>query len=301
MNLKLVLSLTAVASVVAAKNVVNFDQYEDSPNEKRMDFEKREPKNIADLSQFKEDLASEKETREAKYIFDLEQLKQDLESQNGKRDAKYIVDLEQLRQDLEAQKDKRDAKYISFDITAFKQAHGSSNKDNLAQIYFTVDSKDCHANLLESILPQVKLVSIFAGYVRDYEEISHKTELTNETMLVIAPSDEAIDSKLNGLKPWEFPISLDSADNEDVAVKQNLELFVNHHVVLNFEQNLDIDESAHSVVAKLNSGDVVTIKQDKISDKFSISLANGEWINVERVQQVDNGFLFVINDVLDKP
>ena len=125
---------------------------------------------------------------------------------------------------------------------------------------FTFDLADCYNNLLQSVLPQLSSISIFSGYIRQFQDIDAKTANPNEVMLIVAPNDDAVESKLNDLKPWEFPKSLESNMNEkeqEDVVNDNLLNFLNGHLVNNFEKKLIIDKSVSDsviIVTQLNNG-----------------------------------------------
>jgi uncharacterized surface protein with fasciclin (FAS1) repeats len=200
-----------------------------------------------------------------------------------------VLKLEKFKQDVENQAHEKKDGMNTFLIQQLKRLED--------QILFKLDEHDCHENILQSILPQVKDISIFAGYIRDNEYVSKKTELTDETTIIIAPSDDAIINKLQGKKPWEFPNPI-GGENPDENASKNINSFVFGHVIENFEDNLQIE--SHSVVAKLLNGNTLRIKQDS-SHKFLIQLNDNDWIQVKQVKQVDNGFVFVIDDCLVKP
>lgn len=97
---------------------------------------------------------------------------------------------------------------------------------------------------------------------------------------------------------------MNEKEQEDV-VNDNLLNFLNGHLVNNFEKKLIIDKSVSDsviIVTQLNNGNFLKIKQIRSTDKFFIKLVEQEnWINVESVKQVENGFVFIINDSLVKP
>ncbi|KAK6456269.1 uncharacterized protein RJT20DRAFT_135031 [Scheffersomyces xylosifermentans] len=329
MNLKLILSLAFLSAMVAGKNVVNLQDFKIALEEEGGN-EKREAKNVVDLNGFKEALEHESgnQKRDAKNVVNLEDFKIALQQpgKNQKRDAKNVVNLNDFKIT------KRDAKNVInlndfkiavksdtkvkrknvVDLAAFKAAvesEGSNKKRSVEQFLFKIDLEDSKENILQSVLPQIKAISIMSGYIRDNEAISAKTELTNETMIIIAPTDNAITNKLDGFKPWEFPRPIVDADDETVEkiLKYNLNSFLSHHIVENFEQNLEIDQNSKVIETRLLNGNVVRIKQDQVTDKFSLQTVDkksgksSNWINVDTVKQVDNGFIFVIDESLVKP
>lgn len=266
-----------LAASVAAKNVFDFKKFH--PDK---DIDKRDAKNVINMDDLKIGVSD----------------KRDDKGHYDKRDAKNVVDFKikpsDKRHDIEVQHyEKRDAKNV-VNFADFKhrveQEQGAQKRD---QVVMDTGNK----NLLQSILPQFKSISIFAGYIRDNQEINHKTELADESMLVIAPTDNSIINKLNGMKPWEFPKSLDTEGaDEDEVINSNLNYFIANHLTLGFN-DLKVEQDTISV--KLLSGKVIEILQDN-AEQFKLAV-DGNVIPVEMVKQVENGFIFIIDDCLIKP
>lgn len=171
-----------------------------------------------------------------------------------------------------------------------------------------MNSVDCFNNLLQSILPQLSSISIFSSYIRQFASIDARTANPQKVMLIVAPDNDSLETKLSDLKPWEFPEQItpeQSEQEQDKTLKNNLLHFLNGHLINNFEENLVIDKSstdAVTIISKLNNGKFLKIKQDQLSQKFSIRLLDSEnWIDVETIKQVENGFVLIINDSLVKP
>ena len=255
--------VAGLSSMVASKNVYNLHALDDVDQASN---DKRDAKNVPNLEFLKE------------------------LSENGKRDAepKNVINLQDLKvgvDDEDEGKEKRDAK----------------NTPNLI---------DCYNNLLQSILPQLKSVSIFAGYIRDNKDLNSKTEALDSNMLIISPTDDAIENKLSNLKPWEFPTLLDEATTEqdqDKILQDNLQNYLDGHIVVAFQDKINIEDGDQGkekvVVTKLNNGELLEIKQNMVSQTFSVRVAakHKKWIPVVTVRQVENGFIFVIDDSLVKP
>ncbi|RLV94369.1 FAS1 domain-containing protein [Spathaspora sp. JA1] len=287
------LTIATLLSTVLAKNVVDLnsfksnledqqDQLEKRKNVVDLLHDKRQPKNIVDLNKFKQPIKKD--------VINLEEFK------IGKREAKNVFDLTKLQQ------------HSQQGIT--KRQEEQQVLSNSKHMLFAVDDVDCYTNLLQSILPQIHSISVFAGYIRDNQVLYDKTEFINETMVIIAPTNTAIDSKLSGLKPWQFPNSLTDVKDElkqEELLQENLNSYLNGHIITNFESKLiignDDDVTVQQVIiAPLRNGKLVKIKQDSISDKFKVKLMEErEWIDVVLVKQVENGFVFVIEDSLVKP
>lgn len=339
MNLKFILSLSAAATIIMAKNVVNLQDLNAAiGNGKRenvinlqdfMDHVKRYPKNTINLQDLANAIEQEQKSeselskRDAKNVVYLLDLAQAVKDQQQKRDPKNVVTLQELEQSVKNQQEKRDGiqkrknviNLNDFKIAVEDEVNGKREAKNVIsitdfwttynpeenakrdidhQVNFKIDEVDCHENILQSILPQIRDISIFSGYIRDNNYISTKTEATDEVTVIIAPTDDAIMNKLNGKKPWEFPLPTDNDKN----VEKNSQNFLFGHIIENFEDNLQIEQQ--TVLTQLLNGNFLTIKQD-VSGNFFIKLNDDAWINVKQVKQVDNGFIFVIDDVLVKP
>lgn len=306
MNLKFIIML-ATASAVMGKNVIDLDLFKESISDERL-VEKRDARNVINFDDFKE-----KDKRDAKNVINLNDYKE-----KDKRDARNVVNLDDLKKALESElvstrdltKRKNVANLLNYitkddinkrknvlDLSKFKDDSGSGPSKRSDQVLFTFNEEDSRSNILQTILPQLPSFSIFSGYIRDIQEVDDKTSLINETMLVVAPSNSAITEKLGGLKPWEFPQSLDDAEDEDEVLRSNIKNFVDGHIVLNFEHNLLLEGCL--VVTRLNNGKAVKITQ-KADGRFEVT-ADERVLQVEEVKQVDNGFVFVVNDVLVRP
>lgn len=318
-----------------AKNVINLQELSDlrlagkyQHDPKNSVHEKREPKNVANLAALNVhdkrepknvvNLAAlnDHDKREPKNVVNLAALNAGHnDAGNEKREPKNVVNLASLNaantnDDSELQKrkntinlndfkigipnNKREVKphlSISNFLTTYNQKRAD---DNLDQFTFEIDPKDSHQNILQSILPQIQDISIFSASIRDNAYVFTKTEALDQVTVIIAPTNDAISHKLDGKKPWEFPLCPSNEKN----VEENSTNFLFGHIIENFETNLKLEKQI--VKSKLLNGNDLSIKQD-VSGKFSIQLNNNDWINVTQVKQVDNGFVFVIDDVLVKP
>lgn len=206
--------------------------------------------------------------------------------------SKNVVNLEGLGQkmseDMASSHEERDVHILESDA-----AHG----EGLEQVRFRFDESDVHSNVLESILPQLPSIKVFAGYIRDNKDIAASTANKNANLIIIAPTDNSVATKLDGLKPWEFPEKcIDGVCQEDV-IRKNLLNFVSGHVVPDLTQVT----SAHcsEFTARLLNGKEVRVKQMH-NNKIEI-VFEGRSISVDTAKRVDNGYLFVIDDVLVKP
>lgn len=264
-------------------------------------------KNVFDFKKLGHLVKQEQEKRDGKNVFDFNKFgdKVKEEQANEKRDGKNVFDFSKFGDKVkqEQSNEKRDGKNV-FDFKKFgdevKQEQSNKKRDAMKedQVVFGNELGDDNTNLLQSMLPQFRDISIFAGYIRDNKEINHKTELIDESMLIIAPTDDSIINKLNGLKPWEFPKALDDGENEDEIINSNLNYFIANHITLNFN-DLKVDEEHDSITVKLLCGKSIDIVHNG-SDHLEIGV-DGNKIPVELVKQVDNGYIFIIDDTLVKP
>ncbi|ABN67809.2 hypothetical protein PICST_84683 [Scheffersomyces stipitis CBS 6054] len=311
MKLNAVFSLASLVAVVASKNVVKPEEFFNIALENGAP-QKRDAKNVVSLEDLKIALENESpKKREAKNVINLDDLKIALEHETiQKREPKNVINLNDFKIALEETKSTKSKRKYVFDLASFQQAVSKEGQDKRedVQLFFKIDLEDSKQNILQSVLPLIKDISIMSGYIRDNEQISAKTELTNETMIIIAPSNDAISNKLEGYKPWEFPRPIVDSDDETVEkiLKYNLNSFLSHHIVVNFEENLQIENETRTILTKLMNGDSIRIKQDQVTDEFAVQLESKKgktqnWIRVESVKQVDNGFIFVIDETLVKP
>lgn len=228
-----------------------------------------------------------------KNVFNLDKLKASVQSEHDKRDAKNVFSpakLEELlAQEQEATNEKRDG----FDLLKqlkIGQPVTSNSRNKRDQMILEEN------NVLQSVLPQFKAVSIFSGYIRDNEQLSKKTEASSESLLLICPSDNSIATKLGGMKPWEFPKPLTGNKDDDQIADSNLNYFLSHHIVDNFADNLSI---LNVITASLLSGDIISFKSE--NDRLFVSVNDNDWILVDVSKKVDNGYILIIDDTLVKP
>jgi hypothetical protein len=293
MKLSSILYVSVLAHLVVSKNVIDLDLFKESLHEE--DHDKRDGKNVIDLEQFEASTQQEQnEKREAKNVYNLQSLKEDHIGENEKREAKNVYNLQSLKEGLDDENDKREGNVNKPEV--LEEGSNKGDKRSMQNV-IDIQEQDTHQNLLQSILPQLQSITIFTGYIRDDPELAMKTADSKQSMIIIAPSDDSISSKLNNLKPWEFPNELTGNSDDDRIVSENLKNFLNGHVIVDFKDKFVT--SNDEIIANLVNGKQVKIKQEG-SDKFKISTGD-KWIKVETVKQVDNGYIFVINDVLVKP
>lgn len=232
----------------------------------------------------------------AKNVWDLGALQKDIKNDGlvEKRDPKNVFSLKNNVQKREPRnvfhgfdlKDKREPKRV---FAGFKEPN--TKRD---QHFISITD-----NVLQSIIPQESDISIFGGYIRNNEDIDHQTSLDEGHLVIIAPSDQAISTKLLGLKPWEFPRSIEEAEeeNQDALIEKNLNDFLFSHIIGAFDT---VQVTDFGITTQLLNGKPITIKQDATSGTFTL-LFEGRTIPVVRGREVDNGYLFVIDDVLSSP
>lgn len=243
----------------------------------------------------------------AKNVVDLDQLQADIhnerENLHEKRHPKNVFDYTHLN--LEGDKIHKRAPKNVYDLSLLRLEHNGKSKrfvDEQNQVVLDFPPPPEKTVLLESILPQIQSISIISGYIRDNKAISDRTELLSESLLIIAPTDESLMTKLNGLKPWEFPLPLKNDESDDTVIKDNLANFLSNHIVLDFHDTTSLSLGRdNSIRARLINGKGIKIKQNIESNTYKIKVRGGRWVDVQSVRQVDNGYLFIIDDVLSKP
>ncbi|KAI5961992.1 hypothetical protein KGF57_001532 [Candida theae] len=337
MKATLILLIASLSSMAVSKNVYNIHEHNE---EGQAANDKRDAKNVPNLEYLKHSSENEKREAEPKNVINLQALQNGVNDEaNEKRDAKNTPNLVDLGNKFlheesddavakrkntfrisdfihEDSHDKREAKNV-FDIAKYadlsnKKRDGQEilniphEAEDTSSLVFTFDSADCYNNLLQSILPQLKSVSIFAGYIRDNVDLNSRTESLDSNMLIVCPTDDAIENKLSNLKPWEFPTSLEDGSTEqeqDKILQSNLQNYLDGHVVTDFQDKIHIEDGDEKIViSKLNNGELLEIKQDAPSQSFSVRVPKQKnWISVTTVRQVENGFVFVIDDSLVKP
>lgn len=208
--------------------------------------------------------------------------------QNTKREPKNVGSLDALKAaiDKENGKDKREAKHV-VDIKTLLKSHNKRDQNVL------LSSNEI---LLESLLPQMTSISIFAGYVRDNAEILRQMENKNSFTLLFAPSDDSIATKLNGLKPWEFPNTINNDDNDDQVIAANINSFLKAHISV--EQA--ITAQSNEIVTLLLNGKEAVIHNDPNTGTYTLRV-DGKNVPVKNSRLAGNGVVLIIEDVLAKP
>ncbi|KAF3989985.1 hypothetical protein FT663_02036 [Candidozyma haemuli var. vulneris] len=244
--------------------------------------QKREPKNIADLDAlFNAYDQDHPQNEKRKNVANLENLnhllQEDQENvENDKRDARRVVDPEALFHD------KRDARRVVDPKSFFHE------KIKRSQHVITA----MQGPLVENVLTQVRDVSVFAGYLRDSESLLGELH-SAPFAVIVAPTDHALASKLDGHKPWEFPREVE--DENDASA--NIQDFVKSHLV-KFEG--DFSSIQDEVVLLSLDNKRVVIRHDAATDSFRVE-SGGRWIDVLAVYYADDGAVLVIDDSFVKP
>lgn len=177
--------------------------------------------------------------------------------------------------------------------------HNPASPDQPPQLPLQYPRVSSSSALLASVLPQMRDILFFAGYLRDSVSLGPQTEWSNTSMLIIAPTNDAIARDLNGLKPWQFPESLDDfPPNADAIAARNLQHFVNAHVVTNVQDSIKPREFGFS--ATLNDNRCVSVTFVK-GGLVTVQVDSDPPIAVLLSKQVSNGLVLVIDSVLCVP
>lgn len=223
----------------------------------------------------------------AKNVVFLDDLRAALDSDsdhsgNSKREAKNVVSLD----DLKAAIDKQEQQDSKNEAKKFFNKLGKRSQDVVK----------VGAPLLQNLLPQISSVSIFAGYLRDDQELLQEMENTKSFTILVAPSDNSIATKLNGVKPWEFPKKVMDDETDDKVVAYNINHFLKAHI-LTVIGKVETDNELKSV---LLDGREIVVKNDPTTGTYLLKV-DGKWIEVTSVSLADNGIVFVVEDVLSLP
>lgn len=210
----------------------------------------------------------------------------DKESSNEKREAKNVVSLDDLRAAIEKQEGES------------KQSRDLESVQNFFRKLVRRDQDviNVDAPLLQNLLPQILSVSIFAGYLRDDEQLLSQVESEESFTILVAPSDSAMSKKLNGVKPWEYPKQIQNDETDDKVVAYNIDHFLKAHISTKLG-GISQDNELKSV---LLDGREIVVKTDPNTGTYRLKIEN-EWKNIASVSLADNGILFVIDDVLSLP
>ncbi|SCU93101.1 LADA_0G01332g1_1 [Lachancea dasiensis] len=160
---------------------------------------------------------------------------------------------------------------------------------------------------LDSRIPSVSEVSIFASYLRDDLTISQLLSNPLENVIVFAPSDIAIESL--PMKPWQFPADIDELESGaakeeeiDKAVSENTLHFAKSHIATgaSIERARAMKDCVHNFLVLRsfafegdeNSGDIMLKK--KKGQFYVASSTDKKFQKVQRVEHAQNGIVFVI-------
>lgn len=204
-------------------------------------------------------------------------------SENGKRDAKNVVSLDDLKAAID------------------KLEHKANNVNDVKKFFSRLGKRDQEVvkfgtPLLQNLLPQILSASIFAGYLRDDQELLGEAEKTDSFTILVAPSDNAMATKLNGVKPWEFPKKIMDDATDDEVVAYNIDHFLRAHMLTRMAKVASDSE----LKSTLLDGREFVVKNDAATGTYRIKV-DGKWIGVTSMTLADNGIVFVIEDVLSLP
>jgi len=155
--------------------------------------------------------------------------------------------------------------------------------------------------LLRTELDISKDISIFAGYVRDYQFLQNIFDNGDSFSVVLAPSDMAV-SALES-KPWEFPIPVtgkDEAKNER-AIRSNILSFIYHHLHFGKIDDLRSGGKESSLILETNQKyEPVRIEVRRTQESFTVTTLDNHPIvaNVIDVHEVDNGVIWILDKAL---
>ncbi|CAH2354791.1 FAS1 domain-containing protein [[Candida] railenensis] len=316
-----ILVLTSLISAVVAKNVMNLKQFQEAYESETSNYKRCVKENGGNiyLTDLKSILGNINEVAQGKLI-DLKKLAESLGSENlqdesepipifdgsnkEKREAKNVVALTYLLEEVDKEISNNKRRDLD-DGRAFIQQLILK-----PQVVITPDQPNVGGSLLQSALPLERDISIFAGYIRDQVPVAQLTGQLDNPLLIIAPTDNAISKKLNGLKPWEFPKDV---EEDEAAAEENLSNFVESHIIKEsasssleqWDEFFKSQENLDRNMASLN-GKVVSIVREA-GETYVLSLkADKEGISakgnkVDKLVRVENGFILVINDSLVVP
>lgn len=224
-------------------------------------LDKREPKNIVEVAKFFQQ--HEKRKNVAKLpLF--------------KSDKREIVDMSSML----------DLSIVNRDTYSLADVEAVLALVNKRQELLTLLSQ-----VIKLVLPQMRDILIFSGMIRDNAAVDAMTESGDKSLLILAPSDDAI-SKLSK-KPWEFPESVEGKHLDAVA-QNNLDNYLKGHVVEEF-----VSSFSGSTQAVLMNGKTVEITRLPAGD-LRVSSGSTE-VEVVDIKKQANGYVFVLNDSLVKP
>ncbi|GEQ70108.1 hypothetical protein JCM33374_g3784 [Metschnikowia sp. JCM 33374] len=136
---------------------------------------------------------------------------------NEKREPKNVVSLDALR---------AAADEASFDDL---ETGNFGKKRHLQDV---LQPSAPAAPLLKSLLPQVRSISVFSGYLRNSPRVLNNWDNADSFVLIIAPTDEAFAqlSAKTGKKPWEYPQEIKNNDSDEQVIKNNLDFLIRAHI-----------------------------------------------------------------------
>lgn len=220
-----------------------------------------------------------------------------------RREAKRLpLDLDAILNDENVGKrEYKDIQHPFEDMNSVLESEEANDKDSKQMMPLCLDSR----------IPSINEISIFSSYLRSDLDVSARLENPQESTIIFAPSNDAIESLK--LKPWQFPIDIDALeastnDQEaiDNAVNENIMHFVKSHIVSSADLSGVVRHKCKgkkTVTFKSlayegddDSGDILLKK--KKSNFYVASAKDKEFHLVERVDQAENGVVLVIDTPL---
>lgn len=220
-----------------------------------------------------------------------------------RREAKRLpLDLDAILNDENVGKrEYKDIQHPFEDMNSVLESEEANDKDSKQMMPLCLDSR----------IPSINEISIFSSYLRSDLDVSARLENPQESTIIFAPSNDAIESLK--LKPWQFPIDIDALeastnDQEaiDNAVNENIMHFVKSHIVSSADLSGVVRHKCKGKKTVTfrslayegddDSGDILLKK--KKSNFYVASAKDKEFHLVERVDQAENGVVLVIDTPL---
>lgn len=206
--------------------------------------------------------------------------------------AKNVIYLDDLTAGLK--NEKRDARRV-MSLEDFKNAvkEGELHFDDKAK-RAEQDVLDEKRPLLTSVLPQMPMISIFSGYLRDDDQMLQSLESSDSFTLFVAPLDSAIRefSLAKGLKPWEYPNKVQNDETDDKVIRDNIHAFIEAHA----SSKITLQDG-NLITAILMNGEEISIKRMTSLDNYELTW-NEKSIAIGSISPAENGMVFEIPQVL---
>ncbi|CCD26261.1 uncharacterized protein NDAI_0H00870 [Naumovozyma dairenensis CBS 421] len=174
------------------------------------------------------------------------------------------------------------------------------------------ETSEFHIVALDSKLPLFKEIELFASYIRNDPETYTKLSDSNQDLIIIAPTNNAIVNL--SLKPWQFPRDISKLEDEkaseldiDLAIDENISQFVRSHIVAYDDNRSNILETPKKgeVLLKSVNGNEILLKRNEVgsleNDFCIASTRDNIYHPVERIITSENGVILIIDSCLEWP